>query len=68
MGDLCFSTRDQTLVPAIGRWVLNHWTARNSPHSEYQVHSALLLSELKYISLALMLEAMLLDIKGKQLE
>ena len=68
MGDLRFSIRDQTLVPAIGRWVLNHWTSRNSPHSEYQVHSALLLSELKYILLALMLKAMLLDIKGKQLE
>ena len=68
MGDLRFSIRDQTLVPATGRWVLNHWTARNSSHSEYQVHSALFLSELKYILLALMLKAMLLDIKGKQLE
>ena len=24
-------TRDQTQVPCIGRWILNHWTTREVP-------------------------------------
>ena len=27
------TTRDQTLVPCIGRWILNHWTTREVPFS-----------------------------------
>jgi len=26
--DLSFPTRDQSQVPGLGKWVLNHWTAR----------------------------------------
>ena len=26
-------TRDRTLVPCIGRWILNHWTTREVPVS-----------------------------------
>ena len=29
--DLSFLTRDWTLSPCIGRWSLNHWTAREVP-------------------------------------
>ena len=31
MWDLSFPTRDQTHVPYIGKWILNHWTTRESP-------------------------------------
>ena len=24
-------TRDRTCVPSIGRWIFNHWTAREAP-------------------------------------
>lgn len=36
-----------------------------SPCSEHQIHSALSLSELKYIVLVLIPETMFLDLKGK---
>ena len=28
--DLSSPTRDQTCVPCIGRWILNHWTTREA--------------------------------------
>ena len=28
--------RDQTCVPCIGKWILNHWTTREVPHSLLQ--------------------------------
>ena len=28
-------TRDQTRVPCIGRWILNHWTTREVPQSAF---------------------------------
>ena len=31
MWDLSSPTRDQTCVPCIGRWILNHWTTRKAP-------------------------------------
>ena len=31
MWDLSSLTRDQTHIPCIGRWILNHWTAREVP-------------------------------------
>ena len=31
MWDLSSLTRDQTHVPSIGRWILNHWTTRKVP-------------------------------------
>ena len=31
MWDLSSPTRDQTRVPCIGRWILNHWTTREVP-------------------------------------
>ena len=31
--DLHSPTRDQTCVPCIGRWILNHWTIREVPQS-----------------------------------
>ena len=31
MSDLSCSTRDQTHVPCIARWILNNWTTRNVP-------------------------------------
>ena len=31
MWDLSSSTRDQTHIPCIRRWVLNHWTTREVP-------------------------------------
>ena len=32
MWDLSSPARDQTLIPYIGRQILNHWTAREVPH------------------------------------
>ena len=29
--DLSSLARDQTSIPCIGRWILNHWTTRESP-------------------------------------
>ena len=29
--DLSSPTRDQTCIPCIGRWILNHWTTREVP-------------------------------------
>ena len=34
MWDLSSLTRDQTLIPCIGRWILNRWTTREVPHTE----------------------------------
>ena len=31
--------RDQTCVPCIGRYILNHWTAREVPESYYKLES-----------------------------
>ena len=31
VADLSSLTRDQTLVPCIARWILNHWTTRGVP-------------------------------------
>ena len=31
-------TRDQTHVPCIGRWILNHWTTREIPFSWFLTH------------------------------
>ena len=33
MRDLSFLTRDRTCVPCIRRWILNHWTNRESLNS-----------------------------------
>ena len=33
MWGLSSSTRDQTHIPCIGRWILNHWTTREIPPS-----------------------------------
>ena len=33
MWDLSSPTKDQTHVPCIGRWILNHWTIREIPPS-----------------------------------
>ena len=30
--DLSFPTRDETPIPCIARWILNHWTTREVPH------------------------------------
>ena len=30
--DLSSSTKDQTCVPCIGKWILNHWTTRDLCH------------------------------------
>ena len=30
-----FPTRDQTHVPCIGRWTLNHWTTREAPSPSF---------------------------------
>ena len=35
MWDPPFSTTDWTCVPCIGRWILNHRTTREVPHSQY---------------------------------
>ena len=32
-------TRDQTRVPCIGRWMLNHWTPREALHIDIYDHS-----------------------------
>ena len=31
MRDLTFPTRDQTCIPCIARWMLNHWMTREDP-------------------------------------
>ena len=31
MWDLSSQTRDETCLPCIGRWILNHWTTREVP-------------------------------------
>ena len=36
MWHLSSLTRDQTCVPCIGKWILNHWTTREVPHSLLQ--------------------------------
>ena len=33
--DLSTPTRDQTHIPCIGRWILNHWTTREVPISHF---------------------------------
>ena len=42
MWNLSFPTRDRTCTPCIGRWSLNHWTAREVP--------VCLINNLKYIA------------------
>ena len=37
MWDLSFLTRDQTCVPCIARWILNHWTIREVPPPAFYV-------------------------------
>ena len=34
--DLSSPTRDQTLTPCTGRWILNHWTTREVPWHYFQ--------------------------------
>ena len=31
MWDLSYQIRDQTLVPCIARWILNHWATKEVP-------------------------------------
>ena len=31
MWDLSFQARDQTCIPCVGKWILNHWTTRKVP-------------------------------------
>ena len=33
MWDLSSPTRDQTCIPCIARWILNHWTTREVPYT-----------------------------------
>ena len=35
MWDLSSQTRDQTCVLCIGRWILNHWTTRQVPQTNF---------------------------------
>ena len=35
MWDLSSPTRDQSCVPCIASWILNHWTTRESPYLYY---------------------------------
>ena len=37
LGDLNCLTRGQTHTPCIGRWSLNHWTAREFPHMNFHI-------------------------------
>lgn len=34
--DLCSATRDPTHIPGSGRWILNHWTAREDPENVFK--------------------------------
>ena len=31
MWDLSFQARDQTCIPCVRKWILNHWTTRKVP-------------------------------------
>ena len=31
-GGILVPTKDQTFIPCIARWILNHWTAREVPN------------------------------------
>ena len=48
MWDLSSPTRDSTLIPCIGRWILNHWTPRKSLTDCWMAFS---LAELHFIFL-----------------
>ena len=37
MWDLSSPTRNQTQVPCIGRWILNHWTTREVPLPVFEI-------------------------------
>ena len=43
--------RDQTYVPRVGRWILNHWTIRGSPHHIVELYiNSLLIKNLVQFS------------------
>jgi len=40
MWDLVSPTKDGTLVPCVGRWILNHWISKEVPSLLFHVEKA----------------------------